>query len=133
MKVRWTPESIRFRITPGELEQLRAGQGVTSVLRIPGGSWQATITPAIPDAPTTLGGAEPGNITLSLSAADLARLSDPVNEGVYFRTPDDEPPVRYFIEKDFPCVHPRPKEAQEETETFAPPHGFAERHRTGCV
>jgi hypothetical protein len=130
MKVRWTSESIRFRITPGELDQLRAGEGIRTLLRVPGGSWQAAIVPATQGTPTALCGAGPGSFTVSLASPDLDRLCDPTAEGVYFCTPDEETPVRYFIEKDFPCVHPRPVEAPEETETFAPPPGFAERHKT---
>ena len=35
---------------------------------------------------------------------------------------------RYFIEKDFPCAHPRPAEAMEApSECFAVPVGFAGR------
>jgi hypothetical protein len=46
---------------------------------------------------------------------------------VYFQTADSAP-FRYFIEKDFPCVHPRAAEALEpRTETFPPPPDFEAR------
>jgi hypothetical protein len=128
MKVRWTSESVRFRITPGELGRLRAGESVSTRLRVPGGSWEATVTPG--GGPTALRGAGPGALTLHLAVSDLERLRDPDAEGVYFRPPGGEAPVRYFIEKDFPCAHPRPAEAREDAETFDPPPGFAERHKT---
>jgi hypothetical protein len=36
--------------------------------------------------------------------------------------------LRYYIEKDFPCLHPRPAEASESTtETFEAPSDFAQR------
>lgn len=132
MKVRWTSDSIRFRITPGELEQLRAGQRIGITLRVPGSAWEAAIIPADTDTSTTLCGAEPSGFTVYLASPDRDRLCEPTIEGVYFRTLDEEASIRYFIEKDFPCVHPRPAEAEEETETFAPPPGFAERHKTNC-
>jgi len=39
--------------------------------------------------------------------------------------------IRYFIEKDFPCIHPRAADALEgPSETFAPPPGFVSKeHR----
>jgi hypothetical protein len=43
----------------------------------------------------------------------------------------ETPPIRYFVEKDFPCVHPRPVDAMgEPSETFAPPPGFGVRKAT---
>ena len=54
---------------------------------------------------TTLG--MTGNeLRLTLSTQDCARLADPENEGVYFQD-EIEPPLHYYVEKDFPCVHPR--------------------------
>lgn len=126
MKIRWTRGSVRFRITPTELESLQRGEAVEECLSLPGGpAWRATIAPA-PSPASRLSG-DSGALSLSLAAADLARLGDPSAEGVYFAEGD----LRYFIEKDFPCVHPRPVEVQETTETFAPPAGFADRHRPG--
>ena len=62
---------------------------------------------------------------LALSAADRARLAAPDAEGVYFQSPGG---LRYVIEKDFPCVHPRGAEAREPvTETFQPPPDFERR------
>lgn len=127
MKVRWTAGSVRFRITPAELKLLERGERAAMALHVPGGVWEAAIAPVTgePTVITLTGGA----LTLSLSPADLVRLSDPETEGVYFVT-DTEPRLRYFIEKDFPCVHTRPEGAAEpDAGTFEPPQGFAERHK----
>jgi hypothetical protein len=36
--------------------------------------------------------------------------------------------TRYFVEKDFPCAHPRTGDAMEKpSETFKPPAGFEAR------
>jgi hypothetical protein len=43
---------------------------------------------------------------------------------VYLR----EGELRFYIEKDFPCAHPRAGEAEEApTPTFTPPPGFEAR------
>jgi hypothetical protein len=137
MKVRWTAGSVRFRITPGELASLAAGEAVSVSLPLPGSAagWRATLRPETDGSPTCLCGDGDGRLVLHLAAADIARLSDPAAEGVYFRGPlgDGEPDgMRFFVEKDFPCAHPRPPETAEEdaSGTFAPPPGFVERHRT---
>ena len=124
MKVRWTRGGVRLRITPTELEDLQRGAQVVETLSLPGGGWSATIRPAAPGTALLLEGS---TLCLALSDVDLAQLSTPEAEGVYFQT-DDEPPLRYFIEKDFPCAHPRAADALEpETENFKPPPGFIAR------
>jgi hypothetical protein len=126
MKVRWTRNSVRLRITPSELEDLQRGQTVTEMLSLPGGNWSATIRPHAPQTSLAL---EQSELVLSLSEDDLARLSAPDHEGVYFNT-EGEPPLRYFIEKDFPCAHPRAADALEPaSETFAPSTDFLERNK----
>ncbi|MDX1933226.1 MAG: hypothetical protein SFU56_11520 [Capsulimonadales bacterium] len=132
MKVRWTEGSVRFRITPTELEQLRSGAAVRVTLRVPGGKWEATVAPSASDGASDLSADGEGGLRMTLGRPDLDRLCAPETEGVYFGTSEGEIPLRFFIEKDFPCVHPRPSEAQEESETFAPPSGFKDRHRPVC-
>jgi hypothetical protein len=115
-------DSIRLRITPTELEAIERGQPVTASL--PAVGWSAQIISS--ETETRFEAAGPV-MTLALSRADAARLAEPEREGVYFQR-ETEPPLRYYIEKDFPCVHKRPDEAQEpQTETFGEPPGFRER------
>ena len=122
MKIRWRRGSVRFRISPPEMEAIQQGESVSEVLAFPGGVWRATIAPG---ALTRLLGDEDGGLTLWLAPEDRERLFAPETEGIYF----EGDVLRYYLEKDFPCVHPRPREAQESSETFAPPPGFAARHR----
>lgn len=71
-------------------------------------------------------------IAVALAAVDVRRLAQPDLEGVYFRTeaPED---VDWFVEKDFPCAHPRPPGVREElTDSFDAPPRFAERHGGSC-
>lgn len=122
MKVRWTEGGLRLRITPTELAALERGEPVGETLAVLGGGWQVTLLPnAVVSAVRGDGG---GAVTFALSSADVSRLSDPESEGVYF----ERDGFAFYVEKDFPCVHPRASElTAPETETFAPPAGFDER------
>ncbi len=122
MKVRWSRDSLRLRITPSELAIITRGDEVGQELRVPGGAcWRVAVA----------SGAQTGLLSqdqavqVVLSQADRERLAQPEAEGVYFQTPDG---LRYYVEKDFPCAHPRVAEALEPaTETFDAPQGFEER------
>jgi hypothetical protein len=125
MKIRWTRGSVRLRITPAELEALTHSQVVTETFRLPGaGAWSAEIHPHGGQPSLDIVG---GKLRLWLTLPEVARLAEPQREGVYFET-SDQPPLRYYIEKDFPCVHPRTAERQEPvTETFMPDAAFLRR------
>ena len=122
MKVRWNSSSVRLRITPTELESMVKGGTVREELALPGGGrWVVQVRPAEGQTALT---SEGDVLTLALSRPDAERLAAPDAEGVYFH----EAGLRYLIEKDFPCVHPRASHAEESpTETFAPPEGFEAR------
>ena len=132
MKVRWTEESLRLRITPSELAKLEQRLPVASALTLgPGGGWHASLTVA--DAAETRLVQEGNTLRIALSPADLARLMAPGAEGVYFAK-DRADSVHYYVEKDFPCVHPRGVEALEpSTETFVPPNDFEVRKAESSV
>ncbi len=127
MKVRWTKNSLRLRITPTELAALERGEPVYERLRIPGttpkSGWAVRLTPV---AAKTVLWASGSEIVFSVGRDDMPRLSDPASEGVYF----DRDGFAFYVEKDFPCVHPRAAEiaaGETQTETFVPPTGFNER------
>jgi hypothetical protein len=124
MKARWASGSLRLRITPTELESLIRGEAIQESLGLVG-SWNIRIEP---NGETRLV-AHRERVTVKLSPKDIQQLAQPASEGVYF-TSTEIPTVAYFIEKDFPCVHPRPPETRDpETETFEPPLGFKNRPR----
>ena len=118
---------MRLRITPSEMEELSRGAAIHEVFSLAGqGSWSATVKPGAQITSLTL---ERGDLQINLGDADLQQLLEPQREGVYFQVQNQ--PLRYYIEKDFPCAHPRAGEALEpETETFAAPLGFEERKNT---
>jgi hypothetical protein len=125
MKIRWTHGGVRFRIAPEELDSLLAGRTVRERLTLPGGGWEASLLPGEATA-LTMNGA---GLTVSLSVEDLGVLASSETEGVYFQQDGEvEGGLRYYVEKDFPCAHPRPSEVGEgTTATFAPPPGFEQR------
>lgn len=123
MKVRWNRDSVRLRITPTEMAMILRGEQVTEELCFPGGAaWQVAVRAG---ARTALA-SEANTALVALSAEDRERLAAPDAEGVYLQ----ESGLRYYVEKDFPCVHPRTAEALEPaTETFVAPPGFEERKK----
>lgn len=127
MKIRWSSGSVRLRITPREMQTLTAGEALREELRLAGGAWVAELRVGSPEATVDI---THGVLQLTLSSADVAKLSLPESEGVYFGD-GASGCVRYLVEKDFPCVHPRPAAAAEpESETFPAPAGFDQRN--GC-
>lgn len=123
MKIRWTQHSVRFRITPTELDAITKGETIgETLILLNGKGWRAAITSA---NQTSLSFGD-GTLLVELSERDRQLLAEPDREGVYFE--DETARVRYFVEKDFPCTHPRAADALEpESETFAPPPGFEAR------
>lgn len=125
MKIRWNRDSIRLRITPAEFDAILHGQPVHEGIAFPGMQfWNVTLRSS--DAETTLASDRHG-VCFSLSETDRAALADPETEGVYFQM-DYPMTLRYYVEKDFPCVHkPAPEAGEGASETFTPPSGFEAR------
>jgi hypothetical protein len=129
MKVRFRKGSFRLRISPSDLDALLQGVPASETVEMPGGSWEVVL---VAGAETAIV-AQAGTVTATLAATDVQRLAAAENEGVYFRT-ESPAPLDWFVEKDFPCVHPRAPGVREASEeTFAPPPRFAERHGKGCT
>jgi hypothetical protein len=137
MKVRWNQNSLRLRITPSELADLERGDPAREEIRFPGSTivgWSVVIQPGSLGTSLLQRGC---SVLLLLSDIDRKRLSAPDAEGIYFSVDladvagpgiGNKGTFRYFIEKDFPCIHPRTADALEDpTETFAAPPHFADK------
>lgn len=121
VKVRWTDESLRVRLTPGELAKLTRGESLRQHLDLGGGGWEIHVTPSGPALDTTW---NDGVVCVSIPPSEVDRLAEPEREGVYAHHSGR----RLLVEKDFPCAHPHSVEAAEpETERFAPTPEFLER------
>ena len=129
MKVRWNEASLRLRITPSELAALDKGEEIGQRLSIAEAfAWAVTVRP---NAPRTALTAEGEGVVITLTAGDLKALTKPDAEGIYFGADAPGRP-RYYIEKDFPCTHPRAEEAAEvEAETFLGPAAAVEFELNG--
>ena len=130
MKVRWNKESLRLRITPGELQMIMDGKRVDERFELSGGPWMGGGNRVRGGRNRVGVGWECIGIETCLQA-DCRRLAAEDAEGVYFRR-EGSAPLRYFIEKDFPCAHPRVADAMEPPgDTFHPPADFESRKAAG--
>jgi ribonuclease inhibitor len=112
VKIRFTSSSLRVRITPNELEHIKNREALELMLGI-SGAWKFSLEAS----EQTKLESQDGVVVLKLSDADAVLLSEPTREGVYFESDG----VRFFIEKDFPCEHPR-SNLEEVTPTFERTH-----------
>jgi Family of unknown function (DUF7009) len=128
MKVRWTGESLRLRITPAELAALERGAAAVESLAVPGGGrWSVRLEPRAGASGVAW---DDGVVRVGLDPGDLARLAAPDAEGVY---PHGDG-LRLLVEKDFPCAHPHAPEAREPaTERFPPTPAFLDRKTGGAA
>jgi hypothetical protein len=125
MKVRWTSESVRLRVTPDELAGLKRGEVQRQEVTFPGGSgWAVRVEPE--SAPLGLRWAE-GVLLIHLSRSDVERLAEAGREGIYLDAAASSG-IRLLLEKDFPCAHPHSEEAAEpETGRFTPTPSYLAR------
>jgi ribonuclease inhibitor len=114
VKIRFTNSSLRVRITPNELERIQNREPLELAFGLPS-AWTISLLPT----ENTVLETRDGVVIFGVSNQDAASLAEPAREGVYFEANG----IRFYIEKDFPCEHPRTT-LEESTETFG-------RNRTG--
>lgn len=115
---------LRLRITPSELESLSEGKTVSEFLADDNG-WRVSLEIGAA-AQFLIDGAA---VRILIAKSDVSALAEPDREGIYFDA-DQQGGVKFFIEKDFACAHPRPANGFDpETDTFPSPPGFKSRHR----
>ena len=126
MKVRWTDEALRLRLTPTELAALERGDSLGQRLEVAGGGgWEIRLVPTGAEFAATWDG---GAIVVTVPPDEIARLAETDREGVYAHQPGQ----RLLVEKDFPCAHPHSDEAREpQTEHFPATPRFLDRKAAG--
>jgi ribonuclease inhibitor len=112
VKIRFTTSSLRVRITPNELERIANRGALELLFGVPGG-WKFVLE----GSEQTKLESRDGVVHFGLSSIDAILLAEPTREGVYFEADG----IRFFIEKDFPCEHPR-SNLEEATPTFERTH-----------
>jgi hypothetical protein len=124
MKLRVRGDSLRLRVTRGELDRLARGDTVREVVRFPAGT-------ALVYALHVHGGTEwragfdGREVRIGLPAAAATRWYDPAEEGVRADLPVGEgATLALLVEKDFPCGHrPGADEADAFPRPGTPPAG----------
>lgn len=116
MKIRFTTSTLRVRITPNELERIANREALELGFGIAGG-WKFRLEAG---GQTKLESRD-GVVILKLSNADAIFLAEQTREGIYFESDS----IRFFVEKDFPCEHPRTN-LEESTPTFERTHSGIE-------
>ena len=82
MKVRWTHESLRLRITPTELRSLLDGEGVCERFEVAGKAvWEIALMPTEGQTHLTT---DSSSVRVAVSKSDRQRLAAPDREGLYF-------------------------------------------------
>ena len=74
MKIRWTDESVRLRITPTELTELSEGRSLEATLRVPGGTWHVRV---VVTGDVLSIHAQDDVVVVELPSDDVALLTDP--------------------------------------------------------
>lgn len=124
MKLRIRDNSIRMRLTRGEVDSLHVSGRVAAVTPFTGG---ATLTYSVCtdlacDSPAAI--FDNGQIAITLPTARVARwaLSEDVSIRGEHRAGDQR--LNILVEKDFACLSPRDDE--EESDMFAHPNAGTE-------
>lgn len=120
MKLRIKDNSIRFRLTRSEIDQLNKTGVVTAGSGFPGGrrltytveSSPASVTPAAFYSENTISVRLPESMVLALATTEQVSIED---EQVLV----DGDKLRVTVEKDFACLSPR--EGEDESEMYPHP------------
>lgn len=128
MKLRVRGDSMRLRLTRGEVERLAAGEAVTDALRFGGGvaleTCVVTGDVAAPGARMDVaGGGATVTVTVTLPADATRRWAASDEEGIEATQPHDAGALRIVVQKDFACLAPRA--GDDDVDTF--PHPEAGR------
>jgi hypothetical protein len=114
MKLRIQDDSLRLRLTRGEVEHLSRGDAVERLVHFPGGrALQYSVTgSAAAASPHAVYSGDAIRVTLSESRVrDWASSDETGIEG-------QDGPIRILVEKDFKCLH---RDAATEPDAFPHP------------
>lgn len=128
MKLRLQGDSIRFRLTQGEVANLAAGQKVEASVRFAYGP-KGVLTYAIRTAPKPNGvkadfSEQEICVTLPDAVAQTWATTDQVSIE-HLQPTGDDGFLRILVEKDFRCLHSEAGQQQDEGDTFPNPADVA--------
>lgn len=119
MKLRLKGDSVRIRVTQGELQQLRTQGRVEDRTRFPGGEplvYRLTVDQQLGTADARF---ERGALEVRLPAAAARRWCESELVGLFGTQCGDGVELRIAVEKDFACLQPR--EGENESDQFPHP------------
>lgn len=120
MKLRIRGDSLRLRLTRGEVRSLRETGSVIETIHFGGGALHYELRAADVDAPVaSFDGAQ---IVVSLPRAQANAWADGDEVGIAATQALDDGTLALLIEKDFQCLAPR--DGEEDVDAF--PHPGAE-------
>jgi hypothetical protein len=119
MKLRIQGNSVRFRLTQGEVRSLADGRGIEQTTQFPGSSTLITqIEPSgeVSQLKVTF---DSGRLMLRIPINQVRQWAQSDQVGIESDQPiGDERTLHVLVEKDFDCLHPRP---DENIDTFPNP------------
>lgn len=120
MKLRIRGDSLRLRLTRGEVRALRETGSVTETIHFGASALHYELRSA--DVDTPVAAFDGGHIVVSLPRAQANAWADGDDVGISAEQALDEASLALLIEKDFRCLAPR--EGEEDVDAF--PHPGAE-------
>ena len=118
MKLRIRAQTLRIRISPTELEQVRQKEKIESSIHFPNGSTLSYSLEASDQEDTKII-FEDTVIAIRLSPTDIETITDDANVGIQSMHTTAHGALDLLIEKDFTCLHPR---GIEDADTFPNPN-----------
>ncbi len=121
MKLRLRGDTLRLRLTQGEVDQIGAGESVLEHTRFPDGSvFSYTLVPGTQTLATIAATEQGQQIRIEVAAAQAKAWANSTQVGLGGEDPLRIGSLEVLIEKDFDCVDPR--EGDDDLDTFPNPN-----------
>lgn len=117
MKLRIRGDSVRLRLTRGDVRELLATGAVDDATRFPGGSTFRYRLTALTDCSEVGASFAGATLTVALPAGLARGWGESEEVGIRLALPLDAGELGLLIEKDFPCLTARPGE--DDSDAFA--------------
>lgn len=120
MKLRIRDNSIRLRLTRGEVDTLRAQGAVSARVGFPDGGALSYLCESVPRLAAPSAAFDGKTLSVSLPAAEVDAWAGSEQVSISADTAlEDGSPLALLVEKDFACLAPRAGE--DESDMFAHP------------
>ncbi len=122
MKLRIRSNSIRVRLTQGEVRQLAETGEVGETLGFPGGGWLVYTVMAGEGTRWVTATFNDGLISIHLPATMVREWAEGEAVSIRGEVPvEEDATLSILVEKDFECLHRNPSKQDEDADTFPHP------------